>query len=93
MLIQQFFLEVDLAHLNTYNEHLSGLLVQRPADYIPLVILYYRNYWLIYLQFEGAIKDLARQILNAQDIPDCQIMVISNANAIPLRALDVISTP
>lgn len=31
------FIEVDLAHVSSYNEVLAGLLVERPAEYLELV--------------------------------------------------------
>jgi hypothetical protein len=41
-------------------------------------------------QFEAAVTTMANQLKgDAGDIPDCQVMLISNAESDPVRQLDV----
>ncbi|KAJ3415013.1 minichromosome maintenance protein 5 [Chytridiales sp. JEL 0842] len=77
LVIKQFFLEVDMAHLTSFDEELSNQLKDKPSEYLPL--------------FEDAVKGVARQnqlVQSQEEVPDCQVMLLSNANPIPLRELD-----
>ncbi|RKO89743.1 MCM2/3/5 family-domain-containing protein [Blyttiomyces helicus] len=77
LIIKQYFLEVDLAHLMNYDEELANNLKERPGEYMPM--------------FENAIKTITIQskfLEDDADAPDCQVMLLSNANPVPLRDLD-----
>lgn len=37
MLVKQFYCDIDIAHLISYNEELAHKLTTEPADIIPLV--------------------------------------------------------
>ncbi|KAJ3027126.1 minichromosome maintenance protein 5 [Rhizophlyctis rosea] len=77
LIIRRYFLEVDLAHLISFDEELANQVKEKPAEYLPL--------------FEGAIKSVAetnQYVTSGEAVPDCQVMILSNANPIPLRDLD-----
>ncbi|KAI9017520.1 MCM2/3/5 family-domain-containing protein [Gaertneriomyces semiglobifer] len=77
LLSRHYFLEVDMADLMNYDEVLTNQIKERPAEYLPL--------------FESAVKLVATQNSYYQGlgaVPDCQVMLISNANPIPIRGLD-----
>ncbi|KAI8911962.1 hypothetical protein PhCBS80983_g03226 [Powellomyces hirtus] len=80
LIIKQYFLEVDMAHLMSYDEDLTNMVKEKPGEYLPL--------------FEDALKTVAKQnnyFTESGDIPDCQVMLLSNANPFPLRSLDALS--
>ncbi|KAJ3121152.1 minichromosome maintenance protein 5 [Nowakowskiella sp. JEL0407] len=76
LIIKQHFIEVDFSHIVSYDEELANHLKDRPAEYLPL--------------FENAIRKLAAQtrLGGESDAPECQVMILSNSNPIPLRELD-----
>ncbi|KAJ3089561.1 minichromosome maintenance protein 5 [Quaeritorhiza haematococci] len=77
LIMKLYFLEVDLAHLISFDEALANKVKDHPAEYLP---------W-----FENAVKVCARQSTfqtDDEDLPECQVMLLSNANPIPLRDLD-----
>lgn len=60
----------------SYDESLANQIKEYPAQYIPL--------------FEEVVESVARQSgLISSNVPGFQVMVLSRANSIPLRALDV----
>ncbi|KAJ3022004.1 minichromosome maintenance protein 5 [Thoreauomyces humboldtii] len=82
LIIKQYFLEVDMAHLMSYDEDLTNQIKEKPGEYLPL--------------FEDALKSVAKANqyftdTDATSLPDCQVMLLSNANPLPVRALDALS--
>ncbi|TPX72100.1 hypothetical protein SpCBS45565_g00480 [Spizellomyces sp. 'palustris'] len=80
LIIKQYFLEVDMAHLMSFDEDLTNQIKEKPAEYLPL--------------FEDAVKTVAKQSnyhTGSGDIPDCQVMLLSNAHPQPIRSLDALS--
>ncbi|KAI9105792.1 MCM2/3/5 family-domain-containing protein [Phlyctochytrium arcticum] len=80
LVIGQYFLEVDLSHLVQFDEDVGNGVKERPAEYLPL--------------FEDAIKEVAKQsgyYTGKGDVPDCQVMLLSNAHPVPIRSLDALS--
>ena len=72
-------MEVDVAHLIQFDEELANQMKLNPKTYLPL--------------FEDAVKTLIKQSNVLEDstlVPRCQVMLISRANPIPIRELDVI---
>lgn len=80
LLIQNYFLKVNLEHLIGFNEELNKKLADEPGEMVPL--------------FEKAITDIAKRIayLSADDVPTdfpvCQLILYSNASTILIRNLD-----
>ncbi|KAI9341271.1 MCM2/3/5 family-domain-containing protein [Zopfochytrium polystomum] len=75
IMMKQYFLEVNLAHLSSFDEDLSNYLKERPADVLPL--------------FEVAVKAVAKRLRASQDdLPDCQVMLLSDSNPTHVRDLD-----
>ncbi|KAJ1565341.1 minichromosome maintenance protein 5, partial [Nowakowskiella sp. JEL0078] len=74
--IKQYFMEIDFSHLITFNEELAYHLRDKPAENLPL--------------FENAIRKLAAQsrLVGEDQIPECQVMILSNSNPVPLRELE-----
>ncbi|KAF5298740.1 hypothetical protein FQR65_LT09609 [Abscondita terminalis] len=86
--LEQYYLEVVLEDLASFNETLSEKVVKQPTEHLPL--------------FEEAAKEVAQELTGTKpneqgDVedkkPDIQIMLISDANSSNLRGLksDVIS--
>ncbi|KAH6573954.1 hypothetical protein BASA60_005767 [Batrachochytrium salamandrivorans] len=77
LIIKQYFLEIDLAHLMNYNEELANNFKDKPKEHIALL--------------EKAAVTLALQT-NLLDVNSmhqaCQVMIISRANPLPIRDLD-----
>ncbi|KXS22138.1 MCM-domain-containing protein [Gonapodya prolifera JEL478] len=80
LIVQRYFLEVELEHIQTADEVLANLLRQRPAEFLPIV--------------EGAAKRMALQIVpnlsshsDLDAVPDIQVMILSNSNVVPIRDL------
>ncbi|KAJ1344472.1 hypothetical protein BSLG_001032 [Batrachochytrium salamandrivorans] len=77
LIIKQYFLEIDLAHLMNYNEELANNFKDKPKEHIALL--------------EKAAVTLALQT-NLLDVNSmhqaCQVMIISQANPLPIRDLD-----
>ncbi|KAI8890257.1 MCM-domain-containing protein [Backusella circina FSU 941] len=81
LLTKQYFIEVDMNHLINFNADLANKLTTSPADFLPL--------------FEDAVKECAKRILfmnptkvNLAEVPDCQVMLKSDANVIQIRDLN-----
>lgn len=77
-LIRQYFVEVDMNHLASFDAELANQLRLKPAEFLPL--------------FENATKQFAldNQLFSDDltEIPDCSVMLLSNTNPIPLRDLE-----
>ncbi|RPA76838.1 putative DNA replication licensing factor Mcm5 [Ascobolus immersus RN42] len=76
VLVQNYYLDVDVAHLISYDESLAHRLVNEPAEYIPL--------------FESAIRETARSflLLSLPTPPTFQLQLHSTSNLLTLRDLD-----
>ncbi|KAL9582199.1 MAG: hypothetical protein Q9212_003434 [Teloschistes hypoglaucus] len=80
VLVKQYYCDVDIAHLISYNEELAHKLQTQPADTIPL--------------FEAALKQCTHRIVypsqKAQDIqlPQHQLLLHSSASIISIRDLN-----
>ncbi|KAJ3069736.1 minichromosome maintenance protein 5, partial [Rhizoclosmatium hyalinum] len=75
--VNQHFLEVDLALLSAFDEELANNVRERPANYLPM--------------FEEALKQVAKDngfVADLDEVPDFQVLLLSNANPIPVRELD-----
>ena len=80
LLLKQHFIELDMSHLISYNTDLANRLIAQPAEMLPL--------------FETAVREAAKRILSpnpslAVDVPDCQVMLKSDANVVQIRDLNV----
>ncbi|KAI5816898.1 MCM2/3/5 family-domain-containing protein [Pyronema omphalodes] len=79
ILIKLYMLEVDIAHLISFNEELAHKLANEPSEILPI--------------FENAVRDCARRMFltggdsNAH-FPECQVILRSNTNLISIRDLD-----
>ncbi|KAG2172242.1 hypothetical protein INT43_004783 [Umbelopsis isabellina] len=74
LMTKQYFLEVDLGHLISYDEELANLLSNNPTELLPA--------------FERAIGTTARRILSSkEDPPKCQVTLRSDANVTQIRDL------
>jgi DNA replication licensing factor MCM5 len=76
--IGQFWLEVTLEDLSSYDDDLAHKITKNPSEYLHL--------------FEDAAREVADDItrpraFEMEEIEDIQIMLISNSNAISLRQL------
>ena len=74
----QYFIEIDLGHLASYNDELADLIYQCPAEHIPL--------------FEEAAKEMADEItrprpVGEEDVHDIQILLKSSAHTVSVRNL------
>jgi len=74
----QYFLEVDLQDLTSYDEQLADKLTKSPAEYVPL--------------FEDAAQEMADEVtkprpLGEEEVQDIQITLKSDANAMSIREL------
>ncbi|KAG4301245.1 hypothetical protein PCANB_002492 [Pneumocystis canis] len=79
ILVKQYYLNVDIGHLISFNEELAHKLVNEPADMLPL--------------FELSVKQCARQIVypgsdSKKEFPDCQVTLESDANYTLIRDLN-----
>ncbi|KAJ5148584.1 hypothetical protein N7448_000162 [Penicillium atrosanguineum] len=78
VLVKQFYCDIDIAHLISYNEELAHKLTTEPADIIPL--------------FELALQDCTRRIVypGQRDItlPSHQLLLHSSASHISIRDLN-----
>ncbi|KAI9028192.1 MCM2/3/5 family-domain-containing protein [Phycomyces nitens] len=79
--VKQYFIEVNMNHLINFNAALANKLTGSPAELLPL--------------FENAVKESAKRIMftkpgeiNNLDVPDCQVMLTSDANVIQIRDLN-----
>ncbi|RPB03626.1 MCM-domain-containing protein [Choiromyces venosus 120613-1] len=79
VLIKKYMLDVDMAHLISFNEELAHRLANEPAEIIPI--------------FEIAIKECARRMFfpgadSSREFPECQLILHSTANMISIRDLN-----
>ncbi|KAL7274965.1 minichromosome maintenance protein 5 [Rhizina undulata] len=79
ILVKLYKLEVDIAHLISFNEELAHKLANEPAEILPL--------------FEAAVKECARRMFfpgsdNSRHFPECQVILNSTANLISIRDLN-----
>ncbi|GKZ26231.1 minichromosome maintenance protein 5 [Aspergillus brasiliensis] len=78
VLVKQYYCDIDIAHLISYNEELAHKLTTEPADLIPL--------------FESALQDCTRRIVypSQRDIqlPTHQLLLHSSATHISIRDLN-----
>ncbi|KAK9721622.1 minichromosome maintenance protein 5 [Basidiobolus ranarum] len=79
LMVKEYFLEIDLGHLISYNEGLAQSLQDSPTEHLPL--------------FESAVRTAATKILYPgvdaeQHAPECQVTLKSNANIVHLRDLN-----
>ncbi|CAO3689732.1 unnamed protein product [Umbelopsis ramanniana] len=74
LMTKQYFLEIDLGHLISFNEELANRLTNNPTDLLPL--------------FEQSVQTTARRILSgAEQPPKIQITLRSDANVTQIRDL------
>ncbi|KAH0848120.1 hypothetical protein AYO21_07045 [Fonsecaea monophora] len=77
VLVKQYYCDVDLAHLISYNEELAHRLTSEPADVIPL--------------FEAALKQCTQRIVFPHDrevqLPQHQLLLHSSVAHISIRDL------
>lgn len=74
----QYYLEVDLQDLTSYDEQLADKLTKSPAEFLPL--------------FEDAAREMADEVtkprpLGEEEVQDIQITLKSDANAMSVRDL------
>lgn len=78
VLVKQYFCDIDIAHLISYNEELAHKLTTEPADIIPL--------------FEAALQQCTQRIVypSQRDIvlPSHQLLLHSSASHISIRDLN-----
>ena len=74
----EYWLEVDLGHVASYDDELADFIYQRPAEYVPL--------------FEQAAKEVADEITRPrpdgeEEVEDIQVMFKSSARTVSVRSL------
>lgn len=78
VLLKQYFCDVDVAHLVSYDEELAHKLTSEPAEIIPL--------------FEAALKQCTQRIVYPQtpdvELPQHQLLLHSSVSHITIRDLD-----
>ncbi|KAL1987602.1 hypothetical protein VTN96DRAFT_3202 [Rasamsonia emersonii] len=78
VLVKQYYCDVDIAHLISYNEELAHKLTTEPAEIIPL--------------FEAALKQCTQHIVYPSqrdiDLPPHQLLLHSSASHISIRDLN-----
>ena len=78
VLVKQYYCDIDIAHLISYNEELAHRLTTEPADIIPL--------------FEEALKQCTRRIVFPQNpdkrLPQHQVLLHSTVAHISIRDLN-----
>ncbi|KAI8977175.1 MCM2/3/5 family-domain-containing protein [Mycotypha africana] len=79
--MKEYYVEVDLSHLISWDNALADELMNKPAEFLPL--------------FEIAAKGAVKRILHVNpteildsDVPDCQIILKSDANVTQIRDLN-----
>ncbi|KAI1004201.1 DNA replication licensing factor [Podosphaera aphanis] len=81
VLLKQYFCDVDVGHLISFNEELAHRLVTEPAEIIPL--------------FEAGLKKCTHRIVypSSRDIvlPEHQLLLHSSAGEISIRNLDALT--
>lgn len=78
VLVKQFYCDIDVAHLISYNEELAHKLTSEPTDIIPL--------------FEAALKQCTQRIVYPQqpdvELPPHQLLLHSSISQLSIRDLD-----
>ena len=78
VLVKQYYCDVDIAHMISYNEELAHRLTTDPADIIPL--------------FEAALKQCTQRIVYPQqpkiDLPQHQLLLHSSIAQLSIRDLN-----
>jgi len=78
VLVKQYYCDIDLAHLISYNEELAHRITSDPADTIPL--------------FEAALKQCTQRIVFPHDpnisLPQHQLLLHSSVSHISIRDLN-----
>jgi len=78
VLVKQYFCDIDIAHLISYNEELAHKLTTEPTDLIPL--------------FEAALKQCTQRIVFPQtpkvELPQHQLLLHSSMSHISIRDLN-----
>jgi len=78
VLVRQYYCDIDVAHLISYNEELAHKLTSDPADVIPL--------------FEAALKQCTQRIVYPQkpniELPQHQLLLHSSASHVSIRDLN-----
>ncbi|KAF7914432.1 uncharacterized protein EAF01_000838 [Botrytis porri] len=81
VLLKQYFCDVDVGHLISFNEELAHRLATEPAEIIPL--------------FESALKKCTHRIVYPSDrdivLPEHQLLLHSTASEISIRDLDALA--
>ncbi|TVY78204.1 DNA replication licensing factor mcm5 [Lachnellula suecica] len=81
VLLKQYYCDVDVGHLISFNEELAHRLVTEPAEIIPL--------------FESALKKCTHRIVYPSNkeivIPEHQLLLHSSAGDISIRNLDALT--
>ncbi|TVY54459.1 DNA replication licensing factor mcm5 [Lachnellula cervina] len=81
VLLKQYYCDVDVGHLISFNEELAHRLVTEPAEIIPL--------------FESALKKCTHRIVYPSDkeivLPEHQLLLHSSAGDISIRNLDALT--
>ncbi|KAF2230890.1 MCM-domain-containing protein [Viridothelium virens] len=81
VLVKQYYCDVDIAHLISYNEELAHRLNNEPAEIIPL--------------FENALKECTHRIVfpsnKSIELPDHQLLLHSTASQTSIRGLTATS--
>ena len=81
-LVRQYYCDVDLAHLISYNEELADRLTAEPTEIVPL--------------FEAALKQCTNRIVfpslsaDKADLPEHQLLLHSSAAQTTIRDLDAL---
>ena len=78
VLAKQYYCDIDIAHLISYNEELAHKLTNDPADIIPL--------------FEAALKQCTQRIVHPQtpniELPQHQLLLHSSVSHVSIRDLN-----
>jgi DNA replication licensing factor MCM5 len=78
VLVRQYYCDIDVAHLISYNEELAHKLTSDPADVIPL--------------FEAALKQCTQRIVYPQkpniELPQHQLLLHSSVSHVSIRDLN-----
>ncbi|KAI9047368.1 hypothetical protein LZ554_008815 [Drepanopeziza brunnea f. sp. 'monogermtubi'] len=81
VLLKQYYCDVDVGHLNSFNEELAHRLSKEPAEIIPL--------------FEAALKKCTQRIVYPSEpdkqLPEHQLLLHSAASDISIRNLDALA--
>ncbi|KAI9023295.1 MCM2/3/5 family-domain-containing protein [Hyaloraphidium curvatum] len=74
--VGKYSIDIDMEHLQLFDAPLADAFRERPAEYLPL--------------FEKSAKLMVLNITNGTNIdalPDIQVILLSNANVVPIREL------